>query len=224
MGTVGTVRPSSRSNGPHGLTVRWSHSLTVARSYGLTFRAGAHTVFDMEAGGNNAGSRKPSPDAEQAWASRQGMRQGTIEHPNTGWWARNWKWAVPTGCLGALALFAAFIAAIVSLVFGIMKSSDAYKEALAKAEASPAVREALGQPVKAGLLITGRINVNGPSGQAHLAIPISGPKGKGTLFADAEKSAGRWKYSTLAVELHGTGQRVDLLEKGNPDPPVERAR
>ena len=135
------------------------------------------------------------------------------ELPNTGWWARNWKWAVPMGCLGSLTFFAAFVAAIVFLVFGLMKSSDAYQEALAKAEASPAVQAALGQPIKEGLFTTGSINVNGSFGQAHLAIPISGPKGKGTIFVEAEKSA---------VEIKGAGQRIDLLEKADPNQEVER--
>jgi len=43
------------------------------------------------------------------------------------WWDRNWKWFVPVGCLGSLILFLGFIAAIMLLVFGMMKSSDAYK-------------------------------------------------------------------------------------------------
>ena len=146
------------------------------------------------------------------------------DSPNTGWWARNWQWAVPGGCLATLAFFAAFVATIASLVFGIMRSSDAYKEAVAKAEASPAVQAALGQPIKEGLFTTGSINVNDSCGEAHLAIPVSGPKGRGTLFAEAEKSAGRWNYSALAVEIKGSGQRIDLLEKADPNQPVERAR
>jgi hypothetical protein len=43
------------------------------------------------------------------------------------WWDRNWKWFVPVGCLGSLILFLGFIAAIMLLVFGMMKSSGAYK-------------------------------------------------------------------------------------------------
>jgi hypothetical protein len=51
-----------------------------------------------------------------------------------------------------VVLFVAFIAGIVLLVFGAMKSSDVYKDALAKAKTEPAVTEALGSPIKDGFL------------------------------------------------------------------------
>jgi len=94
-----------------------------------------------------------------------------------------------------------------------MKSTDIYKDALAKAQADPAVVEALGSPIKDGMIFSGKTDVNGASGEANLAIPISGPKGKGTIYAVAEKSAGLWNYSILAVEIEGTKERIDLLHE-----------
>ena len=129
------------------------------------------------------------------------------------WWTRNWKWFVPTGCLTMIALFAAFIALIAMIVFSAMKSSDVYKDALAKAKAEPAVIEALGSPIKDGMFVSGNTNVNGGSGEANLAIPISGPKGKGTLYVVATKSVGIWNYSSLVVEVTQTKQRIDLLHE-----------
>ncbi len=128
------------------------------------------------------------------------------------WWGRNWKWFVPVGCLGSLVLFAAFIAALMCLVFGMMKSSDAYQHAVTKAKASPAVQQALGSPIEEGLFIMGNINVSGSSGQADLSIPVSGPDGEGRLYVVASKSAGRWRFSTLIVEIGETKQRINLLE------------
>lgn len=107
---------------------------------------------------------------------------------------------------------AGLIAFVLTIVFGVMKSSDVYKEALARAEASPAVAEALGTPIKAGYFTSGNINVNGPSGNADLSIPISGPKGKGTIYVEAGKSADRWSFSLLEVEIAGTQERIDLLQ------------
>ncbi len=133
------------------------------------------------------------------------------QRQGTNWWGRNWKWFLPVGCLGALVLFAGIIASIMFFVFGVMKSSDAYKDAVAKARAHPSVQESIGTPIEAGLLVTGNINVNGPSGHASLSIPLSGPKGEATLFVEAEKSAGRWTYSILAVEIKATQQRIDLM-------------
>jgi hypothetical protein len=111
-----------------------------------------------------------------------------------------------------LILFAAFIALIVMIVFSAMKSSDVYKEALERAKADPAVTEALGSPIKDGLFVSGSTNVNGASGEANLAIPIYGPKGKATIYVVAKKSAGQWKDSVLAVEIEKTKRRIDLLK------------
>jgi Cytochrome oxidase complex assembly protein 1 len=103
---------------------------------------------------------------------------------------------------------------IVSIVFGAMKSSDAYKTALAKAKADPRVVNALGSPITDGFFVSGKANVSGASGEADLAIPISGPKDKGTVYCVASKFAGEWTFSTLIVEVGKTGERIDLTEKG----------
>lgn len=128
------------------------------------------------------------------------------------WWGRNWKWFVPVGCLGSLIVFAGFLAMIFFFVFGLMKSSDPYKEALAMAKAHPIVQETLGTPIEAGLFTMGNISTSGPSGEADLSIPISGPYGGGTLFVTAEKAAGKWTYSALILELEDPVKRIDLLE------------
>jgi len=135
--------------------------------------------------------------------------------PQRNWWTRNWKWFVPTGCLTIIVLFAAFIASICLIVFGAMKSTDVYKDAVARAEANPAVIKALGSPIKEGMFVSGNTNVNGASGESNLSIPISGPKGKGTIYLAAKKSLGRWEYQNLVVEIQRSGERVDLLRKTN---------
>ncbi|MGQ0800564.1 MAG: cytochrome c oxidase assembly factor Coa1 family protein [Pseudomarimonas sp.] len=134
------------------------------------------------------------------------------EQPNSNWWQRNWKWFVPIGCLTTLLIMAGGLAMILSLAFGLMKSSDVYAEALARARADQDVIEALGQPIKEGWFTGGNINVNGPSGEAALSIPVSGPQGEGTIFLEARKSSGRWTFSTLVVALDADGSRIDLLE------------
>jgi len=123
---------------------------------------------------------------------------------------------VPVGCLAVALLFLVFVGSILLIVFGAMKSTDVYKEALARAKADPTVIEALGSPIKDGFLISGNTNVNGASGESNLAIPISGPKGKGTIYVAANKSLGQWNYSGLVVEVGQTHQRIDLLQKSAP--------
>ena len=123
---------------------------------------------------------------------------------------------MPVGCFSMLVLLVAFVVSIALIVFSAMKSTDVYKEALARTKANPAVTEALGSPIKDGFLVSGNTNVNGASGESNLAIPISGPKGKGTIYVSATKSLGRWIYSGLVVEVSGTHERIDLLQTAAP--------
>lgn len=132
-----------------------------------------------------------------------------------GWWRRNWKWAVPVLSTLTLALVAGLVMLIVSLVFGMIKSSDAYKLALQRAQASPAATAALGTPIREGWFTMGNIEVNGPTGEANLQIPVSGPKGEGDLFVEAKKSAGEWTFQTLVVQVDAGGKRIDLLEEAS---------
>ena len=123
---------------------------------------------------------------------------------------------MPLGCFTVALLFVIFVGSILVIVFSAMKSTDVYKDALARARAYPAVIEALGSPIKDGFLMSGNTNVNGAAGEANLAIPISGPKGKGTIYVSAKKSLGQWNYSGLVVEIGQTHQRVDLLQSPAP--------
>jgi hypothetical protein len=132
------------------------------------------------------------------------------------WWKRNWKWFVPLGCFCTAVAFVVFVGSVVLIVFSAVKSTDVYKDALARAKAHPAVVEVLGSPVTEGFLVSGNTNVNDASGEANLSIPIAGPKGKGTIYVAARKSLGQWNYSGLVVEIAKTHQRIDLLQSPAP--------
>jgi len=132
-----------------------------------------------------------------------------------GWMARNWKWFVPTLVLGLFLLFAGFVAGILGLVFGSMKSSTPYKEAMEAAKANPAVVRSLGPPLQPGFLLSGSINVQaGGTGAAQLQIPLKGSQHSGTIFVVAKKRDDVWHYETLVVQVDGLKERIDLLEKG----------
>ncbi len=132
--------------------------------------------------------------------------------PQKGWFGRNWLWFLPVGCLSLLALIALFVGGIVFFVFGVLKSSDVYKTAVAQAKANPRVTAALGTPISEGTVLSGSINTSGDTGNANLNIPISGPKGKGTIFVTASKSGGIWYYSKMNVHVDGTGEEIDINE------------
>jgi len=131
--------------------------------------------------------------------------------PPSTWWNRNWKWFVPVGCVTMLALFVGVVALLLAGVFGLMKQSDPYQQGLAAAQHNAAVVAALGSPIKAGFFATGTINVDGSSGEADLAIPISGPKGKGTVYVEGTKARGLWTYSAIEADIGHEQPRIDLL-------------
>jgi hypothetical protein len=156
--------------------------------------------------GVNSDPNNPFVQADTASPSSFAQTGG----PPRNWWQRNWKWFVPSGCLAVLGLFAAFVSVIVTAVFGLMKSSDPYREAVAAATANPAVQEALGTPIEAGFFVTGSIQVTDSTGSASLAVPLSGPRGTATIHVEGTKAAGRWTYSTFEVRVDGSGETIAL--------------
>lgn len=82
---------------------------------------------------------------------------------------------------------------------------------MGKAKMDSAVIKALGSPIKEGLFVAGNMKISVPSGKADLAIPLSGPKGKATLYVLARKSADKWNFSTLEVAISRSGERINLL-------------
>ena len=140
--------------------------------------------------------------------SEPGALQG---RPPKGWWGRNWKWMVPVCVVTPLLLFGGLITLVVLLVFGFIQSTWAYQEALAAARSDVEVTAALGTPIEAGRFVTGNVEVNPGSGYADLVIPISGPKGEGTIYVEAEKARGQWYFTTLEVAVAGSDDWYDLL-------------
>jgi hypothetical protein len=130
--------------------------------------------------------------------------------PRKNWFVRNWKWLLPSGCLFAFLSALGFAAGVFFLVVGMMRESGAYKIAVLRARENSAVIEALGSPIKEGWLASGSSHSIGPGGDANLAIPIHGPKGKATIYVAAMEVAGIWHFNTLVVEIAETHQRIDL--------------
>jgi hypothetical protein len=123
------------------------------------------------------------------------------------WLGRNWKWLLATVFVCGLV----FVVGIIALIMGAMRSSDVAKEAVARARSNPLVVQRLGAPISEGWLVGGSINVSTGSGDADLSVPISGPKGKGTVYVTAQKTAGMWAYSLMQAAIEGSSERIDLL-------------
>jgi len=127
------------------------------------------------------------------------------------------RWGLVIGCLGAgcimlvLAAAGIVVAATVGL-FALLKGSGAYELALERIQGSTAVVDAIGRPVEPGWWVLGRIEYSGNSGSAELTIPLLGPKGRATAYAEAVREGGKWRLVALSVVIHKTGQRIELVE------------
>lgn len=93
------------------------------------------------------------------------------------------------------------------------------------ARANTAVTEALGEPIRRSVFW------NGASGctKSHVAIPISGPLGSGTLHGRAirppalkEGATAQWQFITLDVVL-ASGETIEILQHENTAAPIDPA-
>jgi hypothetical protein len=129
------------------------------------------------------------------------------------WFHRNWKWFVP---MLIVVGFVCFGIGIISLVQYSFRHSDAYRIALQKARQSPNVTRAVGPSIKPGLFIGGSIHISGSRGHAELSIPVSGERGKGTVFIEANKHGAGWVPQIVEFENAANGERADLLQEELP--------
>lgn len=125
-----------------------------------------------------------------------------------GWWQRNLKWVILIGALALLASCAALIGGIGYLLVSTQRSIEAYQVALARAQTHPDVIARLGEPIEAGWLASGSYEFKNGEGKADLSIPLSGPRGEGTLAVFAHKQQGAWVYRRM--ELRSVG--ADTIE------------
>jgi hypothetical protein len=135
--------------------------------------------------------------------SRRAEVEIQSEKPQWGWLRAHWKIILATW-LG-LALSGA------AMAFIVMRTSEPAKIAISRAESNTVLAERLGRPLKRGWFVSGSIEITPASGHAELAIPISGPKGHGTLYMEARKRAGLWQLELLQFASEGSDERLDLL-------------
>ena len=115
------------------------------------------------------------------------------------------------GCSVLLALMIVFVAGIVWFVFGMIKGTDVYKQAIRRAQSDPRVIAALGSPIEAEWWVTGTMHIDNEKGNADITIPISGPKAKGRIYAEAIRDRNGWRFTRLTVKPE-TGPEIDLME------------
>ena len=126
-----------------------------------------------------------------------------------GWWSRHWKWAVPSGCLLVVLLAFGGCVALVVGAFATLKDTGAYSQAIGRVQHSPEAVALLGEPIEAGWMMQGEFADHGATGDADYSVPVSGPRGRGTLYVEARKSGGRWTFRVLTL-VPDDGAEIDL--------------
>ena len=124
---------------------------------------------------------------------------------------RNWARAG----LAVIVGLALLVGSIFYGVFYVMKGSDAYKLTMQQVLSDTQVVAALGEPIETSWFITGNISVTGIDGAANLSIPLSGPKGSGTVISRSTKVAGEWKIFLLIVRIEGNPTPMVLINTRN---------
>ena len=114
------------------------------------------------------------------------------------------------GCGVLIFLGAAFAAALVFIVFGAIKRSDVYREALNRVRADQRVVAAIGEPIDPGFWVSGSMNVNNGKGNADFSFPIKGPRGSAKVHAVASTEGQKWEYSELVV-TPASGPPINVL-------------
>jgi len=104
------------------------------------------------------------------------------------------------GCSVIIILGLAGLAAIVFFVFGAIKKSDVYVQALNRVRNDARVQAALGTPIEEGFWVSGSVHLDTEhGGTANISFPVSGPKAKARVRAVAATSAQTWEFTTLEV-------------------------
>lgn len=126
-----------------------------------------------------------------------------------GWLRVHWKLVVAVWV--GLALAGAVVA------FVLITNSDAARLTISTAESNAVLSEKLGVPMETGWFISGKIEVNPAGGHAELAIPISGPKSRGTIYSESRKRAGVWQLDSLEFVGKEGGEHLNLLASDAPE-------
>jgi hypothetical protein len=94
-------------------------------------------------------------------------------------------------------------------VIDLLKHSDVYQQASRKLHSNEEAVSLLGEPISTGFP-WGSFEVSGPTGKADFSFSANGSKAKGTVYVDAAKDFGAWKFNRIELEVSGRPGRINL--------------
>ncbi len=117
---------------------------------------------------------------------------------------RKWAWA-------GLIVVVVLLPTCVAVPMTVMKQSDAFQLSLAAIRGHAEARAALGEPIEAGLFVTGSVETSGPDGRAALQYSVKGSRAEGEASAYAVKRAGEWRLRQVVVAVPAGGRRIAVV-------------
>jgi hypothetical protein len=104
----------------------------------------------------------------------------------------------------------AFGLGVMVVVEVLLRTSEPYRQAVVSACLDEQVRARLGVPIRTGWFTGGSINWAGPASHAELRIPLHGAHGHGSLFGQAYKAGGEWRFRQLSFFRDGDSFPIAL--------------
>jgi len=143
--------------------------------------------------------------------------------PQRSWWSRNWKWAVPVGCLGLMVSCCGIALIAGALGWTTITNNPASKRAVEIAQADSEVQAVLGTPIQTSpFKQQSEVSYRNGQSTAQSTIELDGPKADGVLRMNAIKVNDEWTYEVLQVEVPGH-EPIDLMDKVGGPPRRELA-
>ncbi|MCB9948279.1 MAG: hypothetical protein H6842_10680 [Rhodospirillaceae bacterium] len=120
---------------------------------------------------------------------------------------------------GVIVLVLAVLVIPPAVYFGVgatFRNLEAYRLAMDRLRSHPEALDYLGEPIEAGRWVSGSFRTSGEAGSAALSVPVSGPRGEGTMRLAAARQNGQWQLHVLTLSLDGSDRQVDLLAPVKP--------
>lgn len=124
------------------------------------------------------------------------------------------RWVVGCGLVGLACVLGCGVCGglFLASIFAVIKSSTPYQLALEQVQHDPQVVAQLGEPIEAGWLATGNLEIKNSDGRADLDFTVTGPRGSADVHTLATLSGGQWKLTKLLVS-YGDGKSQELIEQ-----------
>ncbi|MBN2688031.1 MAG: hypothetical protein JXR85_07620 [Deltaproteobacteria bacterium] len=109
----------------------------------------------------------------------------------------------------AVVLIVTVFLTILTAIFFMMKSSDAYRAAEVYIKNNKDIRETVGDGMKFGFLPLGSVNISGQRGVADFKISVKGSRGSTDVDVFLRKQGSGWRVVAMAyTDRYGTKRRI----------------